>query len=81
MIVGAFLLFALIDRVGGGTIAVGAIHGTASTEPAQTNILAHVLITLAAVVVVGQLFGRVFRYLGQPPVIGEVLAGIALGPS
>src|SRR5207253_10990068 len=25
--------------------------------------------------------GRLFAYLGQPPVIGEVVAGIMLGPS
>jgi Kef-type K+ transport system membrane component KefB len=43
--------------------------------------LLHVLIALAAVVIVGRLLGRVFRYVGQPPVIGEVVGGIALGPS
>jgi len=43
--------------------------------------IVHVLMALAAVVALGWLFGQVFRYLGQPPVIGEVIAGIALGPS
>ncbi len=43
--------------------------------------LIHVLLTLTAVVALGWLLGRVFRFLGQPPVIGEVVAGIALGPS
>jgi Kef-type K+ transport system membrane component KefB len=32
-------------------------------------------------VALGQLLGRLFRLVGQPPVIGEVLAGILLGPS
>jgi Kef-type K+ transport system membrane component KefB len=36
---------------------------------------------LAAVVISGRVLGRVFRVLGQPPVIGDVVAGIALGPS
>jgi Kef-type K+ transport system membrane component KefB len=36
---------------------------------------------LAAVIVLGQLLARVFAYVGQPPVIGEVMAGILLGPS
>ena len=36
---------------------------------------------LAAVIVVGQLIGRLFAIVGQPPVIGEVLAGILLGSS
>ncbi|MCI0357270.1 MAG: cation:proton antiporter [Planctomycetaceae bacterium] len=44
-------------------------------------VLWHVLLALAAVVAAGQLLGRLFRWLGQPPVIGEVLAGILLGPS
>ena len=43
--------------------------------------LVHVLLTLAAVVALGWVLGNVFRYLGQPPVIGEVVAGIVLGPS
>jgi Kef-type K+ transport system membrane component KefB len=29
----------------------------------------------------GRLLGEVFRYIGQPPVIGEVVGGIVLGPS
>jgi Kef-type K+ transport system membrane component KefB len=39
------------------------------------------LVALAAVVVAGQLLGRLAVRLGQPPVIGEVVAGILLGPS
>jgi Kef-type K+ transport system membrane component KefB len=44
-------------------------------------ILLHLLLALAAVIVVGRLFGRICRALNEPPVIGEVIAGIALGPS
>jgi len=33
------------------------------------------------VIVAGQILGRLLRFMGQPPVIGEVVAGIALGPS
>jgi Kef-type K+ transport system membrane component KefB len=36
---------------------------------------------LTAVLVTGRLLAVLFRYVGQPPVIGEVIAGIALGPS
>src|SRR5436309_1941588 len=43
--------------------------------------LVHVLVTLTAVVALGWLLGRLCRLLGQPAVIGEVLAGIVLGPS
>ncbi len=41
----------------------------------------HLLLALAAVVISGRVLGRLFRYIGQPPVIGEVVAGIMLGPS
>jgi len=44
-------------------------------------ILLHLLLALAAVIVVGRLLGWVCRAFNEPPVIGEVIAGIALGPS
>lgn len=45
------------------------------------DLLWHLLLALAVVVVTGRLLGALFRYVGQPPVIGEVVAGIMLGPS
>jgi Kef-type K+ transport system membrane component KefB len=39
------------------------------------------LVALAAVLAVGQLLGRVFSRIGQPAVLGEIVAGILLGPS
>ncbi|MCX4800054.1 MULTISPECIES: cation:proton antiporter domain-containing protein [unclassified Streptomyces] len=46
-------------------------------EMLQTTVLADVAIILAA----GVVFVSVSRFLRQPTVIGEILAGIALGPS
>lgn len=43
--------------------------------------LPHILFVLVAVIVVGRMLGRLLAPLHQPPVIGEVLAGILLGPS
>ena len=43
--------------------------------------LFHLLLAMAAVIVVGRLLAPLFRAIGQPPVIGEVIAGIVLGPS
>src|SRR5512145_878914 len=40
-----------------------------------------VLVALTAIVVLGQILARLFAYVSQPPVIGEVAAGILLGPS
>src|SRR5580700_3060301 len=48
--------------------------------PGQVDVVLHLTATLAAVIGLGFALGRVFRYLGQPPVIGEVVAGILLGP-
>jgi Kef-type K+ transport system membrane component KefB len=52
----------------------------AAELPAANPIL-HLLLALSAVIVLGRLLGVVFARVGQPPVIGEVLAGICLGPS
>jgi Kef-type K+ transport system membrane component KefB len=44
----------------------------------------HVTLTLlgvAVVLVAARLAGRFFERIGEPPVIGEVIAGLALGPS
>ena len=58
----------------GSQAGVGASIG-------KGHALFHVLLALAAVIALGQVFGRALRYLGQPPVIGELVAGIVLGPS
>ena len=45
------------------------------------HLFAHVLLALAVVIIIGRLMGQLFVWFGQPPVIGEVVAGIVLGPS
>ena len=84
MLVAAIGVFFLIRHFGERLVApegpVGAIS-VAAPKAGQVDVVAHVLATLAAVIGLGFLLGRGFRYLGQPPVIGEVVAGILLGPS
>jgi Kef-type K+ transport system membrane component KefB len=63
------------------TVAAQAAAAPAGKGPPAAHPLFHVLLTLAAIVISGQLLGRAFRRVGQPPVIGEVIAGILLGPS
>jgi Kef-type K+ transport system membrane component KefB len=83
MVAGAVAAFLLIRA-----------HGEALTAPARekppahrgavapnADVLFHVLLALAAVIVAGRLLGRLLRLLRQPPVMGEVVAGILLGPS
>ncbi len=47
----------------------------------MNELLPHVLLALVVILVVSRAVGLVFRRLGQPQVVGEVVAGILLGPS
>ena len=47
----------------------------------QLSIAAVVLLDLALIIIVTRAVGGAFKRLGQPAVVGEILAGIALGPS
>lgn len=42
---------------------------------------ARVLLAIAAVCIAALLLGRLFNHVGQPRVLGEIVAGIVLGPS
>src|SRR5262249_47908120 len=84
MVGAGVLLFLLIRSWGEGLTApmpaAGAEIGRAAAR-AQPNILAQILLGLLAILLASRAVGAFFRYFGQPPVIGEVLAGILLGPS
>jgi Kef-type K+ transport system membrane component KefB len=43
--------------------------------------LSILLLQIIAVVVAARLFAALFRKIGQPPVMGEIVAGLVLGPS
>lgn len=43
--------------------------------------LAILLLQIVTIVIVARIFGWIFNKIGQPTVIGEIIAGIALGPS
>jgi Kef-type K+ transport system membrane component KefB len=47
----------------------------------NADLILHVLLALAVVVMSGRLVGRLVALIDQPAVIGEVLSGILLGPS
>ena len=84
MVLGAVVILLLVRRIGDTVSApapdVARLTTAASTSAAQ-SVLLHLLVALTAVVVVGQLLGRWFAAIGQPPVIGEVVGGVLLGPS
>lgn len=84
LIVGGLGLLLLVRMYGQGLVAPSAPvdAGTVGRLPAgQVDVVFHVVATLAAVIFLGYVMGRVLRFFGQPPVIGEVIAGIMLGPS
>ncbi len=74
-------LFFLIREQGKHLSAphVEAIAKTANSAPINT--LLHFLLSLATVIITARGVGSFFKLLGQPPVIGEVIGGILLGPS
>lgn len=73
------LLWWILDR--GSWLDAGSTSASAGVIKAPDHILLHLLVALAAVIALGRLLGSLFRYIGQPPVIGEVVAGLMLGPS
>ena len=71
-----------------GPAEVAASKNDPATEAATTpkpkskhDPLPVLLLALAAVILTGRVVSSILEKLGQPPVIGEVLAGILLGPS
>jgi Kef-type K+ transport system membrane component KefB len=84
MVIGAIALFLLIDARGTRLVARAQVReGMTHSTPAEgtTNLFAHILGALAAVLVTGRLLGVLLHHVGQPPVIGEIVGGILLGPS
>jgi Kef-type K+ transport system membrane component KefB len=84
MVAGAVAIFLVVRRYGEGLTAparLPPIPGGIQASTATSDVVFHLLVALAAVVVAGRLLGWLLRSAGQPPVIGEVLGGILLGPS
>lgn len=82
MIAVAIAFFFWIRARGETLVApVGTETLTVAAPRPRIDVLQHVLLAMAVVVAASQALGAVFRFLRQPPVIGEVVAGILLGPS
>lgn len=88
------LSYAVITVVIVGLILAVLRYGHTLTPPAaetphkvtkvgvhELSTLYHVLLALVSILLLGRWVGKVFVYFGQPRVIGEILAGIMLGPS
>lgn len=83
-IVAVIAAFLLIQSWGRGLSAPAPAaslgHGAAAGHAKAADLL-HVLLALVTVVGMARLVGTLFRTMQQPPVIGEIIAGIMLGPS
>lgn len=72
-------IFLWIRSIGEHPYSAGPADG--GVAHAQINTLLHVLVALCVVVMTARGMAAIFQYFGQPPVIGEVVGGILLGPS
>lgn len=84
MLAVAFGLFLLI-RYSGNGIVVPSAPGRARYGMGlgwkSPGLMAHVLLALVVIIVCARALGLLFQRFNQPPVIGEMIAGIMLGPS
>jgi Kef-type K+ transport system membrane component KefB len=76
------VVFLLIRRVGEALfVAADVPLDVPGASSSTTNAVPDVLIALATVIVAARLVGAAFRRIGQPAVVGEIVAGVLLGPS
>jgi Kef-type K+ transport system membrane component KefB len=84
MLLGALAVFLLVRGYGAHLVAPAppAAHAAAAAvPPAASNTLMHVLLALIVIILAARGLGALFKFVRQPPVVGEVIAGLALGPS
>jgi Kef-type K+ transport system membrane component KefB len=84
MIIGVGLAYLAIRWYGEGMTSSGATlaaRSQAGAAPTSSDVMLHVLLALIVVIVLARVLGTLFRAVHQPPVIGEIIAGIVLGPS
>jgi len=73
----------LLIRAAGSRLVAPVGDGGFTPQVAETHVdtLLHLLLALCAVILLARGLGKAFAFFHQPPVIGEIVAGIALGPS
>jgi Kef-type K+ transport system membrane component KefB len=75
----------LILHYGSRELSPAAAESAAVATPlgnaAKIDVLYHVLLALVSILLLGRWLGKLFVHFEQPRVIGEMVAGIMLGPS
>src|SRR5260370_34177632 len=85
LMIGALVLLYLWIRSYGDTLRatppIGPnLFGSAASRASQGDLL-HVLLALVVVIATARTMGWIFRNANQPPVVGELITVIVLGPS
>jgi Kef-type K+ transport system membrane component KefB len=82
-LVASICIFLLIRYLGRSLVALGGLPQQAAQAvySETSSIWINVLVALIVILVVARALGALFRLLNQPQVMGEVVAGILLGPS
>lgn len=85
MLVVGVVLVVLVLRMGSQLDAPAPALGSSGFNPGAASVhsrgVGGVLLALPVIMLAAWMFGIAFRRLGQPAVIGEIVAGIVLGPS
>ncbi len=82
MLIAAAGIFLWIRSAGESLTAPERLRlGHFATEAASVTSFSHVLLALVVVILAARGLGWAFRRINQPPVVGEMIAGILLGPS
>jgi Kef-type K+ transport system membrane component KefB len=82
VLMGVVLAYLAI-RVYGDTLTAPVPLHPRDSAVAQIHVndFLHVLLALALVIAAARGLGSLFRFIHQPPVVGEMIAGVMLGPS
>jgi Kef-type K+ transport system membrane component KefB len=80
MLLLSLVVFFVIRSVGAGLHPTHEIVSPIVAGDSRAS-LGHVLFALLTIVCVARIAGVVFAKMRQPPVVGEIIAGLALGPS
>jgi Kef-type K+ transport system membrane component KefB len=83
MVAATLAVFFAVNGLGAGLVAPGPARALPHGRPAGAgaDLVGPVLLALVVVILTARAVGALFGWLRQPPVIGEVIAGILLGPS
>ncbi|MFN0207382.1 MAG: cation:proton antiporter [Planctomycetota bacterium] len=84
-LIATYAAFRGIEYLGSNQVDLSIpADSNSSSRPADargTEILPRLIAVLTAIIILSRAIGRVFRYVRQPRVIGEIVAGLVLGPS